>query len=56
LDVFDVYYYSIIIAIGTISGASARPTLAAFRARSCTPPGGIEENEWRAVGNKGVSP
>lgn len=45
-----------IIAIGTISGVSARSTLAAFCARLCAPPGGIEESEWRVVVNKGVRP
>lgn len=44
------------LAIGTIPGASARSILAAFCARLCAPPGGIEENEWRAVVSKEVSP
>jgi hypothetical protein len=44
------------LAIGTIPRASARSTFAAFNARSCAPPGGIEEDEWRAVVSKRVSP
>jgi len=43
------------LAIGTIPGASALSPVAAFNARSCVPPGGIEEDEWRAVVSKGVS-